>query len=459
MQRRTCYLLVLVLFSVFGALAQGNLYTSRGYWEETTKPAYRNILQKIQRGDSLSKEEKSYQEDFESFLKAYFQKMSQVERDDYFRMKETWDKELVATGNSSTQTSSTSDAFEWRTKDRLANGIYGLYYGAAAVGAFDLNDQAAATAIPLLTSGAWLLGPAINRRKFDNVTRTQIRTLNTGRLLGLVYGTGLGLAVGSNSDDTPKWILGLSAFGSIVAGEIAFKKAKQEHISAGRVEMARHYGILGPWIALSLTAALGNQSSNVAGASIVAGGLAGIPVGNKVFNLYNYSRGDVDAISSLTLITTGVGLSVVGENNPNENRLYWLIPALGSVAGTILAQKAVRGAHLTDQQGTALNLATAGSALVGLGIVAWTKTESSALTIGIPTAFALIVEQSLFHSYKKRNFAMGVQGSLDTSGKYRFSMRFSPEGYFINRQIRPDRMTPQMYTSIQQSLVRMSISF
>lgn len=459
MQCRTCYLLVLLVLSVVGALAQGNLYTSRGYWEETAKPAYRNILEKIQRGDSLTKEERSYQEDFEGFLKTYFQKMSQAERDNYFRMKETWDKELITPGNNPNQTSFASDAFEWRTKDRLANGIYGLYYGAAAVAALDLNDQAAATAIPLLTSGAWLMGPAINRKKFDNVTRTQIRALNTGRLLGLIYGAGLGLAIGGDSNATPDWTLGLSAIGSIALGEIAFMSAKAKPISPGKLEMVRHYGMLGPWIAFSVAAASGTHSVNFVGASIVAGGLAGIPIGNKVFSKYDYSRGDVDAISSLTLITTGVGLSVVGENNPNENKVYWLIPALGSVTGTILAQKAVQGAHLTDQQGTTLNLATAGSALVGLGIVAWTKVESSALTIGIPTALALIVEQSLFHSYKKRNLAMDVQGRIDKASRYRFSMRFSPEGYLVNKQIKPDHMTPQTYSNVQQSLIRLSISF
>ena len=455
-------LFLILLGSGNDSYSQGNLYTARGYWEETTKPNYLALKQKLIKGDSLTDNEKTYVADYEVYLRSYFAKLSQDDKDDYARLKARWDSELPnaqAVSQPSTLQNSTSE-FEWRTRDRLSNALYGIWYGASLVYVANITGSTAG-GIPLITGGLWMLGPAINPKKYENITRNTLRASNTGKLLGLGYGAGLGWALGGNSDSSGKWVFGFSTVGSILLGEIAFYQQQNKNFSAGHIEMMRHYGFIGPWIALASVVGAGVDNANVNGLAILGGGIGGLFIGSHVANKYDYSRGDADVISSLTLISTGVGFAFMAESYKTNTDLksLLLIPAASSVIATILGQRAAKGANLTDKQGSTINLSAAGAALIGLGIFSVTKSESPSLLFGIPSGLALITHQVLFHKYKMENLEVKLRGSNDVKRKFNVSLKVTPESYLMNQQIPVGKFTPQMYANLQNPLFKLVITF
>jgi hypothetical protein len=439
----------LILFSAsilpFFSFSQ-ELYTARGYWEESTKSNYLSIKKRQVVGDSLNANEQLYLSDYESYLFTYYGRLSEHEKVKYAQMKDNWDRGLT---EMILQKDNTGNKFEVKKTNWLANGFYGLYYGISAVVIADVHG-AAAGGIPLITSGLWMLGPVIRPHKYEQASF--IRASNTGRMLGLGYGAALGWAIDGNRKGTGNLVLGLSSIGSIALGEIGFYLQEKKNFSLGRIDLIRHYNFLGAWTALAAVAATETNNSHLGGASLLVGGISGFFIGNKLAKKYDYTRGDVDAISSLTLITTGFGLTAVVENLPNNNNsnALILIPAASSIAGTLISQRQIRGAHLSDRQGTIINWALVGSALVGVGGVAISESDSPAAYIGVPSALALITHQLLLHKFKMKNIETQFQGSVKKKQGIGFAFKAMPENYFLNKLLSSSCST----SSFQQSSLR-----
>ncbi len=349
--------------------------------------------------------------------------------------------------------------FEWRAKDRFRNGLYGLYYGISLAEIIKVNS-ASAVGIPLVMAGIWQLGPIINPKKYEGINVSTIRAGNTGKILGLGYGLALGLALGGDSENSGDLALGLSTVGSIALGEIAFQTQKKKQLSEGHIELMRHYGFLGPAIGLLGFAATKSESSNAAGASLLAGGVAGLIIGNSAAKKYDYTSGDVDAIKSMTWLYTGLGFTLVSGSldNTNSNSLA-LIPAATAIAGTVIGQRIVRGVHLTKRQGSTINLASGGAALIGLGIVAITESESPGVWIGVPSALGLITHQLLFHKYKMKNLEKGIHLGSNTNHRMQFSMKAMPENYLV-----ASKQTNPFYTVngslvLSSPLIKLNLTF
>jgi hypothetical protein len=301
-------LTLLLILSFETSISAQGLYTARGYWEESNKPTYREIKQKQMVGDALSEDEISYLLDFEYFLNNYYNRLSEEEKIKYEQMKPQWDRELMKTVH---LTGPIAQEFEWRGRDRAINIGYGILYG-VSIAAIAEIDNAAAFGIPLITGGLWALGPIVNPQKYENIDRSVLRASNTGKLLGFGYGAAAGLMFGGESDNTWKLALGLGTAGSIALGEIGFQIQKKNRFSEGHIEMLRLYGLIGPWLTTGTLGVLEVRNSNVYGAGFLAGGIAGLIVGNKVSLKYPYTRGDLDYISTMTVVSTGIGLAVNG---------------------------------------------------------------------------------------------------------------------------------------------------
>jgi hypothetical protein len=393
---------MVILLCTGHTLAQ-DLYTAKGYWSELNKDTYKKIQQKKEKGDSLNTNETAYAKDYEEYLANYYQRLSEEEKTKYVQMKAQWDHELTPPAKSSDEYD-----FELRPRDRLTNGIYGAYYGASLAGIGEFNE-AASIGVPLIMAGLWQLGPVMNPKKYEGITSGTIRAGNMGKFLGLGYGLALGLAIGGDSDNTGKLALAFSTIGSISLGEAAFQIQKKKQVSEGHIEMMRHYGVLGPAVAVLGVAATNTDNLNLVGASLFAGGVTGLIIGNSVAKKYDYTVGDVDIISSLTWISTGLGLTAAIETIEQEENLgLLLIPAGTAIAGTLLGQRSVKGVYLTKKQGSTINLSSGGAALIGLGIAALLQNESPAVWVGVPSALALIMHQSLFHSYKMKNLVSNI---------------------------------------------------
>lgn len=443
---------IFIILCTCQTLAQ-DLYSARGYWTEINKEAYQKILQKKRTGVTLTDNEIAYVTDYEVYLENYFQRMSEDEKLKYNQMKAQWDQELTRPAQPSDEYD-----FELRPRDRITNGIYGAYYGAsiAAIGEF---NETAAIGVPLIIAGLWQLGPVLNPKKYEGITRGTIRAGNTGKFLGLGYGLALGLAIGGDSENTGKIALALSTVGSISLGEAAFQIQKKKQVSEGHIEMMRHYGVLGPAVAILGVAATNTDNANLAGASLLAGGITGLIIGNSVAKKYDYTVGDTDIISSLTWISTGIGFTGAAEVlDDDENLGLLLIPAATAIAGTVLGQRSVKGVYLTKKQGSTINLSSGGAALIGLGITALLETESPAVFIGVPSALALIMHQSLFHSYKMKNLESNLKLGRDNKKFLQFSMRVTPEGYLANKRMSDRIYFTNNFPKLAEPIVRLKLS-
>lgn len=458
--------LLVFLFFIFcvsiSANAQ-NIYTARGYWQESTKTSYLSIKEKKEKGLALSADEEAYVQDYESYLLTYYNRLSEEEKQVYQRNKEQWDRELalplVAPQAPQQQTEQQTE-FEWRGRDRAINAGYGIYYGISLVSILEA-DEAAAAGIPLITGGLWMLGPAFNAKKYEGITENTMRAANTGKILGLTNGLALGLAIGGDNENTGKLALGLSTIGSIALGEVAFQTQKKKNISGGKIEMMRHYGFVGHLVGGSILAATSTNNANLIGVGLLAGGIGGIMAGKKVANKYDYSRGDVDALSSLGVISTGLGFAVIInalENSSDPSGAIWLVPASTAVAGTLIGQRMVKNVHLTKKQGSTINLSSAGGGLFGMGVMLLIGSESPTAWVAVPSSVALLAHQIVFGRYKKENLLKNLQGENSRNRKFDFSMKLMPENYFVNKNT-PARFIADPRLASSAPLVNMTLKF
>ncbi|QLH34016.1 MAG: hypothetical protein HWD62_17865 [Cyclobacteriaceae bacterium] len=120
------------------------------------KESYRKIAERKLKGDSLTRSELLYLEDYEKYLAGYYDRLSEEEKQKYQQLKTQWDLEL------NTHAQPSSD-FELRTRDRLVNAVYGAYYGFSIVRGAEIDGPAAAGIIPIV-AGLWQLGPVINQK-------------------------------------------------------------------------------------------------------------------------------------------------------------------------------------------------------------------------------------------------------------------------------------------------------
>jgi hypothetical protein len=453
----TYALIVFISGMSFDTMSQG-LYTARGFWEEYNKPTYREIKLKQAVGDALTLDESAYLKDYEEYLNSYYQRLSDDEKAKYQQMKEQWDSELPVPLKKSQPL---AEEFEWRGRDRAINIGYGILYG-VSISAIAEIDNAAAVGIPLITGGLMALGPIMNPQKYENIDRSVLRVSNTGKLLGFGYGAAAGLMFGGEGDNTWKLALGLGTAGSIALGEIGFQTQKKKRYSEGHIEMLRFYGLIGPWLAGGALGALRVENSHVFGAGFLAGGIGGLIVGNKVSQKYPYSRGDVDYISTLTVVSTGIGLAVMSEviREGDIGTGALLIPMAGTVLGTWLGQRSVKGVNLTNKQGSTILFSTGGAALMGLGILAIAESQNPTVWIAVPSLLGLGAQQILFQKYKRENLAnQTLSGRLSKDRKFDFTVKVTPENYFVNKQMAGRTNIPGLNPNPTQPLVNFKLAF
>lgn len=414
-------------------------FTARAYWLKLNDPDYRSLKNKQQQGDSLNAAQEKYLEDYELHLEDYFKKMDPGEREKFFQMKDQWDQENEMRPEDVFRNQEPDPDFEWTAKDRAVMGVFGILYGTSIAVLAEI-DPPAAIGIPMITGGLWMLGPVLNPNKYEGINRSTLRLSHLGKGVGFMYGMALSAALfGSSDSDIIKPLMGISTAGSIALGEIGFQYQKKNQLTPGQIEMLGHYSILGPWLTLSAYLGAGGENANAIGGSVLAGGIAAIFIGNKVAKSYDFTRGDVISISTLSGITTGLGFAAaINElENGNFSQSVILIPALGTLIGTLYGQKAVKNAYLTNRQASRINLAAAGGALIGLGITLVANTDSPAAFFGIISGSSLVFHQIVFHNEKQKNLRRNLEklGSINKNN-LKLSFNFTPENYLFNKKLK-----------------------
>ncbi|ERM82285.1 hypothetical protein P872_19060 [Rhodonellum psychrophilum GCM71 = DSM 17998] len=447
--------IVLILMGLSLELSAQSVYTARGFWEESNKPTYKQIKLKQVLGEPISDDEIGYLNDFEVFLASYYEKMSPEERAKYEKMRVEWDREITAPQKTIIQ----PEEFEWRGIDRAVNIGYGIYYGASLVSAFEI-DNAGAIGIPLVTGGLWALGPILNPKKYDNIDRSVVRAANAGKFLGLIYGGSLGLIAVGNSSDEGRAAFIMSSVGSIAFGEVAFQMQKNRKYSDGHIEIMRHHGILGAFGGLSVVAAAQGETGRPFGIGALVGSTVGLALGNMASKKYEYTRGDARYATNMSSVGVGIGFAISSQIaiNGDGGEGLILIPAGFGVLGTIIGQRNAQGVNLTGRQGSTINYASGGAALLGLGIAAIVQSDSPAVILGLASGFALVTQEYLFAKYRNENLNLNLSRSSAVKG-INYDLTFRPENYIVNQKLQAGATLFSNYSLLSNPIINLNFKF
>ena len=195
----------------------------------------------------------------------------------------------------------------------------GLYYGLAADHIFEVDDEKAAVAIPVIAAGTLALIPL-----FTNETRTitsnQLLLAGHGQLIGWVHGGSLGLLInGEDSFDKgkSKLTVGLAALTSIGLGIAGKSLATKMDWSEGRVALYRHYGLVMPATGATIALAL-SDDARVFGSSVLLFGAGSYLPADRVNRWHEFTRGEIRVTQALTALNGVLGLSIFIDSEPDD---------------------------------------------------------------------------------------------------------------------------------------------
>jgi hypothetical protein len=431
--------LTLLLFLAFLlpiSLLNAQQYTAQEYWKMENDTSYSRLLKKMQSGEVLSVEEQTKLVDYKSRLSIYFDKLSDNEKSVYYKNRAQWSAQPWTVNRPPVAQEEDVYAGE-RSKysQYLAwSGTFGFFYGLSIDYLLNIQDNGAAVAIPLVTSGLSTLIPILTI-KDKNVTYNSLTLSLHGKAMGGAQGAAFGLLLTGENTGDGKLILGTATLASIGLGRLGYVLGRDKPWTQGRAALYTHYGFLMPLEGLAIDAAFNVQDVRVYAATSLVFGAGGYFIADRVARKNDFTRGDVTAISTLSSINGLLGLSVLadiaGNSESDVNAGYWLIPAAGAIGGTVAGQAWLKNARLTSQQGRNVALATTAGALIGIGIAAIFQPESAApYYIGgyatAMTSYALLVSK-----YKKSNIEiMSEKNKLS-----RWHLNIMPQNLFLNKKI------------------------
>jgi len=439
------WILLLVVLHIFTfghnyAQDQESPYNAKAYFEATQNPTYMQLLEKSIEQDSLTEEETKYLNDYKSFLGSYFDNLSETEKSRYNEFKVQWEDELEANRNQED-----SDVLEVKRlgikpgrKFVLSNGIYGFAYGLG--GAYVLNIQDSWNiALPFISAGISMAIPLLNPKKYEGIDFSTVMLTRHGKFIGLLDGAALGFLLFGDPDQD-EWrgraIVASTIAGSIALGEVGFQIGKKRKFPEGKVATYKYYSILVPYLAFSGLVAGNVDNPRIYGATVLAAGAAGYFVADRVYKKYQFSRGDMLAASSFGLLSATLGFGLT----PVDEPWHILIPAATALGGTVASHSILKNAKFSAKQGWNINYATIVGVVIGLGVSLAIQPDSHNLVFILPAATGMAGWAIFTSKYKKQQF---TSSSLEKKRWTDLSFNFTPQNYFINKQIKPITDNPR----------------
>jgi hypothetical protein len=404
------------------------------YWKMEHDPVYNILLKKQIAGDSLSVVEKSDLANYKSKLNTYFEGLSDDEKAIYFKNRAKWtgqpsiDEKVPFTLEPDVYSGERSKYSQYL----ISSGIFGFFYGASFNVFFDIYGGGA-SAIPLLAAGASTLIPVLSL-KDKNVTYNSLALNFHGKTVGALQGAALGFLITGDNIDEGKLILALSTASSIALGRVGYNLGKNKPWTQGQAALYSHYGFIMPLEGLALMAAFEVDDPRLYGLSSLAFGAGGYYIADRVGKSYDFTRGDITAVTTFTSMNAILGFSIISDMAVRNETgpVTLLVPAIGAIGGTLLGQEWVKGAHLTNQQGRNVALATTGGAVIGLGLTAVFSPETGTPYYIVSYITGMTTYAILMNKYKT-NFSKTALIDHDKKSKWNFG--FMPQNILVNRKI------------------------
>jgi hypothetical protein len=414
-------------------------YTAEQFWRMENDLGYKSLQQRQSAGESLSMEDKDYLAKYKSKLDAYFIQMSDEQKSVYYKNRTRWTERSELVGVLATQEEDQAYSGERSTYSKylVASGSYGFLYGLAADAIFEI-DGAGAAGFPLVLAGASSIIPVFSIKDKKVPVNSFLLSMH-GKAIGAFQGAALGfLLTGNNVDNfdlSGKLTLGLAIASSIGLGRLGYSFGRTKPWTEGRVALYSHYGWLMPLEGIALAGAFESEDVRMYAASSLIFGAGGYLIANRVANGCDYTRGDVTAIQTLTLLNTGLGLGIMLEGDVNSSAEV-LIPAIGALGGTFAGQRWLRNVMLTNQQGRNALLAASGGALIGEGIAIIINSESITPYYLIPYLTGMTTYSLLIEKYRHKN----VTTFRNPEKTGRWDVNLMPQNIFLNKKLASSRM-------------------
>jgi len=316
----------------------------------------------------------------------------------------------------------------------ISSGYNAAYYGVAFDAIFEFDGPGAA-GLPLITAGAGVIIPLLTNST-KTVTSNTLLLTSHGQTMGWAHGAALGLLInGEIYTNKDKLTIFLAAATSAGMGVLGHKLSLTKDWSEGRVAMYRHYGWAMPGSGVC-TALAFSEDARILGATELAFGAAGYLLADRVNRWHEFTRGEVRATQTLAILNAALGFCILVDSEAIEevaDEPMWLVPAIGVLAGTGLGHLWTKDANLTLQQGMTTIYASAGGAIIGLGIALMIDSEEFTPYYAVPYATSMVAYTITLESLKKKNRSVSAISDLDQKGKWNFT--FMPQNIFVNNRI------------------------
>jgi hypothetical protein len=424
--------IVFVIFTCTLLTAQE--YKASEYWKLENDSAYVSLTKRQKGGESLTPEEQIRLEEYKARLNEYFEKLSDNEKSLYYKNRSKW---ASMPGTVDKPVPQEEDVFSGErskyTQYLVSSGFFGFLYGTSAAYILGMENSGA-IALPLLTAGVSTLIPMFSI-KDKNVSYNSLALSIHGKAVGGLQGVALGYLITGDNVDDGKLILGIATVSSIALGRVGYVLGRDKPWSQGRVALYTHYGLLMPLEGLALDAAFNISDPRALAATSLVFGAGGYLIANHVANWNDFTRGDVTATTTLSMMNGLLGLLILSDLSMDMDlsSATILIPAAGALGGTVAGHYWLKNARLTSQQGRNTALGSAGGALIGLGLTAIFSPETPTpyYIMGYATgmaSFALLVNK-----YKNSN----KLAHLEPDKGSRWNVNIMPQNLLINRRIAP----------------------
>ncbi|OFY60061.1 MAG: hypothetical protein A2V50_04460 [Bacteroidetes bacterium RBG_19FT_COMBO_42_10] len=314
----------------------------------------------------------------------------------------------------------------------------GVYYGLAADHIFEIKDEKAAVAIPIITAGTLALIPLFTNEN-RAITSNQLLLTGHGQLIGWAHGGSLALLInGDNSFDEgkSKLTVGLAALTSIGLGIAGKQLATKMDWSEGRVALYRHYGLAGPLTGVSTCLIFSEDARALAG-SVLLSGAASYLLADRVNRWHEFTRGEIRATQALTIMNGVLGVCILADIEPEDiNTPAWIFPAIGLAGGTALGHMWLKDLNLTPRQGMTTLYAAGLGALIGEGLAILIRSDNAdfnAVDYLFPYTAGMLTYSLAVSSLKKKNSIQACLPEKKSSSTWDFALM--PQNLYINNKL------------------------